>query len=178
MRPTAYRSLLACVAAATLGAGLIGCNSQAPTTNSNIDQTKANSMQQPMPATTSLYERLGGEEAITKVVDDLVTRAAADSRVNFTRQGHPHTWDPNADDNMAHLKQGLVAFFTQATGGPSNYHGRSMTEAHQGMQISESEWSAFAEDLKATLDHLNVAASLQAELLNVVGTTHDQIVGK
>jgi hypothetical protein len=37
----------------------------------------------------SLYDRIGGEAALTKVVDDFVAKAAANPKVNFTRNG---TW--------------------------------------------------------------------------------------
>src|SRR3989337_2302422 len=41
----------------------------------------------------SLYERLGGEPAITAVVDDLTSRAAANPRVNFLRGTRYATMD-------------------------------------------------------------------------------------
>ena len=45
----------------------------------------------PAAPTVSLYERLGGEPAITAVVDDFVNRAAGDPAVNFVRKGKPET---------------------------------------------------------------------------------------
>lgn len=124
----------------------------------------------------SLYDQLGGEKAIHAVVDDFVPRVAGDTRVNFTRQGTAHPWSPTPE-NIAHLKMELVAFFTQATGGPADYHGKSMEEAHQGMQISEPQWDAFVEDFKATLNNLNVPQNLQEQLIAKIAPTHDQIVG-
>ena len=125
----------------------------------------------------SLYERLGGEPAIRAVVDDLTARAAADPRVNFVRKGHPNTWDPSADDNMRHFKEHLVQFISMATGGPSKYEGKPIRDVHSGMEISEAEWTAFAEDLKATLNKLNVPEPEQAELFKIIGTTHGDVVG-
>lgn len=126
---------------------------------------------------SSLYDQLGGAKAIRAVVDDFVPRVASDTRVNFTRQGTAHPWNATPE-NVAHLKEQLVAFFTQATGGPADYHGKSMEEAHQGMQISEPQWDAFVEDFKATLNQLNVPPSLQEQLIAKIAPTHDQIVGR
>ena len=126
----------------------------------------------------SLYERLGGAPAVTKVVDDFVAIAAPDPNVNFTRKGVPGAeWDATPE-NVAHLKQGLVDFITKATGGPDNYKGKSMKEAHKNMQITEAQFNAIAGDLKQALDKNNVPADLQKELLDIVGTTKKDIVTK
>src|SRR5262245_59242151 len=67
----------------------------------------------------SLYDRLGSEPAITKVVDDFVGRAASDPKVNFTRKGAPQEWRAT-DENLAHLKTKLVQFLASAAGGPQS----------------------------------------------------------
>src|SRR5690242_2085649 len=60
----------------------------------------------------SLYDRLGGEPAIIAVVDDFVTRAAADPRVNLTREGHANHWDPTPE-NVDKLKDHVAQFIAQ-----------------------------------------------------------------
>src|SRR5439155_23353082 len=53
----------------------------------------------------SLYDRLGGENAIRAVVDDFVPRAAADEKVNFTRKGIVgHEWQATPE-NVAKFKE-------------------------------------------------------------------------
>jgi len=128
----------------------------------------------------SLYSRLGGHDAIVKVVDNFVAKAAADKDVNFTRTNpmHPNHWDPSADDNMARFKAHLVQFIEMATGGPQKYEGRSMEEAHKGMEITDAEFTALAKDLKDTLVEMGVPDKEQGGLMAVVGSTHDSIVGK
>src|SRR4029453_16834081 len=102
-----------------------------------------------------LYERLGGEPAISAVVDDFVARGASDPRVNFARAGTANEWKATPE-NVAKVKQGLLSFFSQATGGPKNYHGRDMKTAHRGMKITDAEFNALAEDLKASLQKFSV----------------------
>jgi len=125
----------------------------------------------------SLYERLGGEPAITAIVDDFVARFAADAAVNFTRVGHPNHWEPTPD-NVALLKKHLVQFIEKAAGGPQKYEGRKTADVHKGMEITEAEWKAIIEDFVTTLKKFNVPDKEQAELLAAVASTHDQIVGK
>ena len=123
----------------------------------------------------SLYDRLGGEPAITAVVDDFVGRAAGDPKVNFTRKGTAMEFDANAA-NVAHLKAMLVQFIGSATGGPQHYQGRAMKPVHAGMNITDAEFNAIAGDLKATLDKFKVPAKEQGELMAIVGTTRADIV--
>jgi hemoglobin len=127
----------------------------------------------------SLYYRLGGEPAITAVVDDFVNNAAGDPKVNFDRKNppHPNTWDATPE-NVAKVKRQLVAFVSQATGGPKAYEGQSMVESHRGMEITDAEFDALAGHLKNTLDKLKVPQKEQDELMKIVGSTRGDIVGK
>jgi hemoglobin len=125
----------------------------------------------------SLYERLGGEQALKAVVDDFVARAAVNAKVNFTRKGTKAEWKPT-DDNVVKLKKGLITFIGQATGGPQKYEGKSMKEVHKGMEITKEEFDALAADLKATLDKFKVPQKEQEELLKIVGSTEKDIVEK
>jgi len=117
-------------------------------------------------ADKSLYDRLGGQGAITAVVDDFVGNVAADKRINgfFARADVPR------------LKGNLVDQICQATGGPCVYKGKDMMTAHKGMGISDADFAALVEDLVKTLDKFNVPAKEKGELLNVLGPLKPQIV--
>jgi hemoglobin len=115
---------------------------------------------------TSLYDRLGGHDAITAVVDDFVGRCAGDSRINgkFARTDVPR------------LKSMLSDQICNASGGPCTYAGRSMAETHAGMGVTAGEFDALVEDLIATLNQFNVPAAEQGELLGVLGPMRPDIV--
>jgi hemoglobin len=127
--------------------------------------------------TGSLFDRLGGEKAVRKVVDDFVSRAAADPAVNFTRQGHATTWEATPQ-NVEQLKQRLVEFISTTAGGPTTfqYRGKDMVTAHRGMGISNAEFDALAGHLKAALEANDVPRRESEELLNAVGSTRGAIV--
>ena len=127
----------------------------------------------------TLYERLGGHDAIVAVVADFVGRADNDPKVNFTRQNppHDHQWQATPG-NVARLKTLLVQFIETNTGGPKNYTGRDMESSHRGMNITEAEFNALAGHLKDSLDKFKVPQREQTELINIVASTKPQIVGK
>jgi hemoglobin len=114
----------------------------------------------------SLYDRLGGREAVVAVIDDFVGRCAGDSRINgkFTRTDVPR------------LKAMLVDQVCSATGGPETYSGREMRETHDGMGVTAGEFDALVEDLVATLDQFSVPPAAQGELLGILGPLRSDIV--
>jgi hemoglobin len=114
----------------------------------------------------SLYERLGGLEAITAVVDSLVERCAGDDRINqkFERSDVPR------------LKKMLVDQVCEATGGPCAYTGRDMRETHDGMGVTAGEFDALVDDLVTTLDEFDVPKPEQDELLGLLGPMRGDIV--
>ena len=124
-------------------------------------------------AKASLYERLGGEPAIKKVVDDLVAEVVADPKI---RERHKkHFMDP---EQVPELKKKLVDQLGEATGGPQKYTGRNMKESHAGMGITEAEFGALVEDLKKSLAKFNVPQAEQDELIGALAKMHDDIVEK
>jgi hemoglobin len=128
------------------------------------------------PPAKPLYERLGGMPAIQAVVDDFVTRAASDPKVNFTRKGIPGAeWDPSPT-NVEHLKRMLVEFIAEASGGPVKYTGKDMPSSHKGMRITNAEFDALAADLQQSLEKFKVPRQEQSELLEAVEGTRKQIV--
>jgi hemoglobin len=114
----------------------------------------------------TLFERLGGLEAITAVVDSVVARQAGDDRINrkFGRT------------DVAHLKKNFVDQLCAATGGPCTYTGRSMPETHDGMQVTAGEFEVFIQDVEEVLDEFNVPKSEHDELVELLLSMRNQIV--
>lgn len=123
------------------------------------------------PAASTLYERLGGRDAIVQVVDSFVARVANDSRINgfFTATAS----DPA---RLAAFKTKLVDQICQASGGPCTYTGKDMKSAHTGMKITNAHFDALVEDLVATLTDFRVVQTDQDALLGVLGPMRPDIV--
>ena len=114
----------------------------------------------------TLYERLGGMDAITAVVEDFRDRVAADDRINLKF----------ARTDLARLRKMLIDQVCEATGGPCHYNGRSMKEAHAAMGVTKGEFNALVDDLVATLKQFKVPSAEQDELLAILGPLKSEIV--
>lgn len=124
-----------------------------------------------------LWERLGGEPALTLVVDDFFTRVARNPNVNFTRKGAGKEW-AGTPEEITRLKRRLIQFISSVSEGPEKYDGKSMKAAHEGMKITEAEFTALVADFKASMDQLKVNIREQEEILKLINSTKNDIVEK
>ena len=120
----------------------------------------------PMPEPT-LYQRLGGLDAITAVVDTAIGNIAADARIN---QRFGNTEIPR-------LKKSLVELVCARTGGPCTYTGRNMADTHDGMNIRDAEFDALIDDFAKAFDKFKMPAREKSELLGALGQMRNSIVG-
>lgn len=121
----------------------------------------------------SLYDRLGGEGAIKKVVDALVAEVVADPKI---RDRHKkHFMD---EEHVPELKKKLVDQIGEATGGPQKYTGRNMKEAHKGQEITNADFDALVGALVRALDKNNVGQAEKDELLALLGPMRKDVVEK
>lgn len=119
----------------------------------------------------SLYDRLGGYNAIAAVVDDFVGRLIADKQFERFFAGH-------STDSKKRIRQHIVDQFCAAAGGPCVYTGRTMKDSHAGLGISEADWDAAAKHLVATLDKFKVGDAEKKDLLAFVSSLKADIVDK
>lgn len=117
----------------------------------------------------SLYERLGGYDAIAAVANDLLPRLQSDSQLG-------RFWEHRGEDGIAREKQLLIDFLCSNAGGPLLYTGRDMKISHIGMRISESDWSAFIGHLNATLDGFKLPEREHDDVVAFIQTTKADIV--
>jgi hemoglobin len=119
----------------------------------------------------SLYERLGGYNAIAAVVDDFVGRLVSDKQFERFFVGH-------STDSKKRIRQHIVDQFCAAAGGPCIYTGRTMKDSHVGLGITEADWDAAAKHLVATLDKFKVPEAEKKDLLAFVTSLKADIVEK
>ncbi|MEW8508473.1 MAG: group 1 truncated hemoglobin [Candidatus Thiodiazotropha sp.] len=119
----------------------------------------------------SLYERLGGYNAISAVVDDVVVQIAADEKLG-------RFWAHRGDDGIAREKQLIVDFIVAKAGGPLYYTGREMKLSHEGMRIDEKDWEILIDALETTLSKFKVPPLERGEVLQFFDSTKKDIVEK
>jgi hemoglobin len=140
--------------------GLMAAGAAAQNTNSSTTMAAA--------PQKSLYERLGGLEAITAVIDEFIKNLAGDERINkkLAKSGM----------NVPRVRLHLIEQVCEATGGPCKYTGLSMKKSHKNMGVTEGEFNAGVEDLVKALDKFNVPAAEKNELLGILGSLKGDIV--
>lgn len=116
----------------------------------------------------TLYQRLGGAAGVEAVVDASLKRIHDDLRINIFFE--------NSD--LADLRRLLIEQICAATGGPCTYSGRSMEEAHSGMNLTDRDFDVFVEDLVAAMTEVKVSPDLQQEVLALFGPMRPQVVGQ
>jgi len=117
----------------------------------------------------TLYEKIGGEAAISKVVDyfynELVLK---DETVN---QFFEHT-------DMEKQRSHQTKFISFALGGPNQYTGQSMAKVHQGMDLQPAHFNAIVTHLHDALAHFGISEADIDQALSKVATLKDDIIYK
>ena len=121
----------------------------------------------PMPADAN-FQELGGKAGIKQIVDTLIPLVLADPRIkeSFT------------DIDMKKLALRLEEQFCVLSGGPCTYRGKHMTEIHDGLNITNAQFNALAEDLQLAMERNGVPARFQNKLIAKLAPMQRAIVTK
>lgn len=120
---------------------------------------------------TSLYERLGGRDAISVAVEHFYAKVLADDRINHFFRGI----------DMEHQKAKGKAFIVMAFGGPNNYTGKELREGHQHLVtlgLNDEHFNVFAGHFRDTLQELNVPDDLASEVMGAVEGARTEILNR
>jgi hemoglobin len=114
----------------------------------------------------SLYRALGERAGIARIVDALLDRVYADKRINdlFLRV------------DRADLARLIGEHVCRETGGPCEYTGRSMPEAHSGLAIKAKEFDAFVEDFTDAMEAVDVPYRTQNRVLKIFAPMRRDII--
>lgn len=120
--------------------------------------------------TTTLYERLGATEGVARLVDDIVEAHMRNPviRARFL----PYRTEP---ERLAAIKARTCEFL-YAGGGPVAYAGRSMPEAHRGMNVDETEYVAALDDILATMLAHGIDDETRRDVLAIAYSLKDEIL--
>lgn len=115
----------------------------------------------------TLYQRLGGAPGLARIVNDVIDNHLANPVVK--------TRFENAKD-LPRLRQLALDFFTAGSGGPANYTGKDMLQAHRGMNISEQEYLAVMDDVMGALRKNEVPQDVCNEVLGILYSLKGEII--
>jgi hemoglobin len=122
--------------------------------------------------TESLYDQLGGEAAVNAAVDIFYRKVLSDHRIN--------RFFDNTDIEKQAAKQ--KSFLTMAFGGPNNYTGTDMRQAHEHLVkklgLDDSHFDAVMEDLTDTLLELNVPQNLIDQVAAIAESTRNDVLNR
>ncbi len=118
--------------------------------------------------TESLYDQLGGEAAISKVVDYFYELVLKDDSVNSYFK----------ETDMEKQRSHQTKFISFALGGPNQYSGKSMAKAHEGMNLQEVHFQAIVKHLHEALAHFGVSERDIDTALTKVASLKDDILQK
>lgn len=114
----------------------------------------------------SLYQRLGGEPVVARVVEAAIGRVARDPRVN-------QSFDKV---NLRRVNRGIVEQICMLTGGGCRYTGDDMKKVHAGLDITEQAFNALVEALRDEMDRNGVGEREKNELLRILAPMKRDIV--
>jgi len=120
----------------------------------------------PSMADDSLYGDLGQKDGIAKIVDAATTNFLADTRISATF----------GDTNISRFKGLLVSQLCVVAGGPCEYKGQSMHDAHKGLHLTNADFNALVEDLQRGMDTAGVPFRVQNRLLARLAPMHQDVV--
>ena len=123
-------------------------------------------------SSAKLWDALGGEQVLAKVVDRFVDLATTDPKVNYSRGGR---YAIN-DATLGFSKRAALQFISAATGGPYSYSGKTIREIHAGMNISDQEFDAITASFRRALEENGVTQELAQRAVGMVNATRPAIV--
>ncbi|MBQ1039160.1 group 1 truncated hemoglobin [Micromonospora sp. C81] len=119
-------------------------------------------------APASHYDRIGGASAVKAAVDLFYDKVLVD----------PELAGYFSDVDMVGQRRHLTLMLTTVLGGPDEYAGRGLAEAHQPLNIPVEHYAMVGGHLVATLTELGVPADILADVQTVLGQVQDQVVSR
>ncbi len=119
----------------------------------------------------TLYQRLGGYDGIASYVALVFPRVAQHPELAHMFRGH-------GKDSQQRQFQFVVELICQKTGGPCAYVGRPMPQVHDGLGITDGNWSAFMKIISDGMDEKKYPADVRDEFLDIWRSFRDGVVQK
>jgi len=125
------------------------------------------------PIERSLFDRLGGTEGISLIVDDIVQAHMDNPSIN-------HVFLPLKEDpeHFESFKTHVKEFLSAGTGGGAIYTGKDLPTAHKGLQTSEKEFISGVDDILGVLAKHNISEETKKDMLYILYSMKGAVIGQ
>ncbi len=113
-----------------------------------------------------LYQELGGQPGITRIVEGMLLNVARDARIRH--------YFANVD--IGRLRGLLIQKICVDAGGPCVYQGASMAESHRGLNLQPADFNALVEDLQRAMEQEGVPQRSQNALLARLAPQRGEVI--
>lgn len=124
----------------------------------------------PTASEPSLYERLGGYDAIYAFAAEALKKAMAHPDIG-------HIWAHVSESSFYREHDNFVEFLCAQWGGKVRYRGRDMVTAHRGMGLTEVHWRGMFDCIYETYDQFDLPQDLRDEIDASVNKFKPVVVG-
>ncbi len=114
----------------------------------------------------SLYERLGGELPVRKIVNNVLDKNLSNPAIGHHFQ----------KVDMNKLKQLVFEFFSMGIGGPHQYTGRDMRTTHINLNITEEDFLRANHDMLLALEENGVRQDERNEVIAILDSMKNDVV--
>lgn len=121
----------------------------------------------------TLFDRLGGNTGITEIVDAVVEAHMSNPSIK-TR----FLYLKDQPEKLSIIKKHTIDFFSAGSGASVTYSGRDMVTTHKGMNLSPAEYMYAVDDILTVLNEQNIDDSSKAEVLAILWSLKDMIIGQ
>lgn len=113
----------------------------------------------------SIYEKYGFE-AISKIVHDLY------ARISKSEIAAPYFVEYNIERIINHQTELLCSIL----GGPANYKGRELAQAHRNLSINEEAFDEVGDLIEETLEDHGLTDDEREQIMGVINGARDVII--
>lgn len=117
----------------------------------------------------TLYDRLGGKAGIDKLVDRIV-------ELHLQNEVAGPRYRALDDEAIDHAREMVKEFLAAGSGGPVEYTGRSMIEAHTGMNVNAAEYVAVVDDIMQAMNEMDYPDPVRNEVLGIAYSLKEEII--
>ncbi len=121
----------------------------------------------------SLFDRLGGNNGISTIVDDVVEAHMNNPAIR--KRFIPYKDKP---EQLELIKKHTVDFFIAGSGGPANYSGKDMSTTHKGMNITPTEYMHVVDDIMLVLKNHKIDEESRKDVLTILWSLKGMIISK